>query len=285
MLDAVISFNGESLAGRSGLAGHELELWSLKTGQLVHRLAPPKDSEVWALGFAAGDRLVGYQTADSRPTYPVWDLKTGALLFTIVTEPLKGNQIPELLQVAVSPGGHFVASIDNDKLRIFSTADGSNAADVPLPPARVEDPFGNGHEVKGIAFSPDGGELTAVCDIEHSGKYHIVSWDMATGRVTADYLVPQIKDERGFFHQEVKLEILPDGKGWRFGRQILDRATGETVYRIPLAKDREGAAREGVAIKMLDADHMLVVGTPTMGGGLRIGTATLPRAELRKTSK
>lgn len=182
-------------------------IWNSSTGEVIHRLTEQVDN-VRQLKFTAdGQQLIG---CTGRGSVNVWDAATGTLL-----RSWPGEVSPNLLSVALSPGGTLWATQTGDKSAVVvrDMADGNVVARLPQP-----SPVGN------MEFSADGSRLS-IASADHS----IAVWETNSGHL--------LHTLRGHTEQIHSLAFSPSGKRLASGGQdrlvrIWDVDTGRQAAAI-----------------------------------------------------
>lgn len=164
MHDAAFSPDGRMLASAASNQDTSITLWEVPSGRLLHRLIVTSIDQYWpwtnALAFSPdGQKLA---TVDNRGRLHVWNVSTGAELYSIEAHP--GNH--GATAVAFSDDGKWLASGGSDgAVRISSTEGGHELLSFDtLPPTQRLG--GGGYQgifppgcVAALSFSPDGNYL------------------------------------------------------------------------------------------------------------------------------
>jgi hypothetical protein len=264
------------------------EVWDLRTGKRVGRLAGKIDLEEKAMALSPDGQLLAGKV-DFKDTVGVLSIATKRPVaqvelgrgtpdvfdFLGPDRLVVGSSREKVLEVwdikagrklheiptptpfdprspAISPGSHYlaVASKDDSMLRVYDLQTGQVAGEETLP---KDGAFGQ--DAQGMAFSPDGAELAAV--FESFGKVRILCWKVADGSVAAD---TGFDDKGGikrqFGYEGPAIQWIPGLDAWLvFGEAVIDRTTGQKVYAFPFDRQnyQPGPRRP------LDAGRMLVV--------------------------
>lgn len=212
---AALSPDGSMYAQVKGLGPKaQVAVYDVAKKELRKELATPNAPE-W-MEFLGPDKLLTANGWDKQPT--LWDLKSG-----------EGKKVAATYDVfhkvaAVSPGGKYLAFVQDKKVALLDLAGGEVAGSVDLP----AEPNKLTHSCQGLAFSPDGTRLTALC--EHFQKFHLVTWTLKDGATASD--VP-IELRPNFAYQGPKVVWSPDGEGWLVqGETVVDAQTGKSLWQI-----------------------------------------------------
>ncbi|MFO0956229.1 MAG: hypothetical protein U0800_02050 [Isosphaeraceae bacterium] len=235
-----LSADGAYLAGIV-LARNAVMVIDLKANKELGRFEFPQHNPDY-IDFAGNDRLVlGFFFGNQ---IQVWNLKTGQQVANISLKRFEKEA------AAVSPGGKYVAAVVEQSMHVYGTENGAELGAAPLP--RGE----NNADVKGkgLAFSPDGKELVALC--EAWNKWYITCWDVADGRVIAQH-GPLDKDaiKQPIGYELQAIQWLPKQDGWLvFGEAIIEKESGKKVETLPYGDELKVAAR-----KILNDERALAV--------------------------
>lgn len=223
-----VSPDGQYLAAGAADRQHygKLKLFSFRTGVAVREVecAEPK-THLQTLDFISPTRVVtqafGSPGKGYRYAISVWDVTTGTQVCEI---PAESNYQKGKLDI--SPGGRYLATMDNDTLLAFDLQAGRLAGKLSLKPA-LGDSLG---ALFGMSFAPDGRQLGIVLGSTNS---RVVFFDFAAGKV-ADQIELAGKPPTSSAYKGAAVEWLGD-KGWcLFGGTIIDRATRRVVWNLDL---------------------------------------------------
>jgi WD40 repeat protein/tRNA A-37 threonylcarbamoyl transferase component Bud32 len=156
---------------------HELRIWDVTAGREVCSLAGVGD--VSALAFSPDGRFLGGGGSRSHEGGGVWDAATGQKSVTFKGYPVHN--------VALSPAGDRIASVDGQTVRLWDTTSGQEVLVL------------DGASVAALAFSPDGRRLTGA---DQFGK--VKHWD--TTPLTADV---RLEREAGWYAEDLAATPLP----------------------------------------------------------------------------
>jgi WD40 repeat protein len=138
----------------------------------------------------------------------LWDIESGQMLW-------KQQPTREWVQdVAFSPDGRIAAATYDDRIMLWSAADGQLVREIASPVYR-----------QNIAFSPNGGEFATIGSVKDS---RLVIWDLATGEPIRDL-------DRGTEIED--LFYTPDGSAILIASKdgvltLVDAQTMEVVWQI-----------------------------------------------------
>jgi WD40 repeat protein len=236
-----LSADGTYLAGRVPFKNAVLVL-DLPAGKVLGQLDFPQHKPDY-LDFAGSNRLVlGFSWEKS---IQIWDLTAQRQLATFAVPRLEKDA------TCVSPGGRYVATIAEHALRIHATEDGQELAMEPLPKGE------NNWELngKGLAFSPDGSELAALC--EAFGKLYVIVWQADSGKLLArhgPYDRDTVPQPPGYTAQPI--QWLPRQDGWLVhGESIIEKVSGKKAWNLPFDNDNFKVG----ARKVLNDQRALIV--------------------------
>jgi WD40 repeat protein len=222
-----LSPDGKYLAGRTLGNGTTFDVFATANGQKVqHIQVDPQIVPLTLTDFAGPDQLVTVKNKGQAMQIQVWDLKTGQAMQQINLTKLLFD--PKAF--AVSPGGRYLAILDDGKLLVYDLTRGSKTGEslVPHKPGT----FVSGP--KAMAFSPDGAELAVLFDIPVP---QLLVWDMATGEVSKNHELPKdmkslVPASMTYIHNN--LEWVPDRSGWLlYGFFLVDAVSGVPVWTVP----------------------------------------------------
>lgn len=149
----------------TGGDGGEVNVWDLRTGKLLDKLAV-SDSDVTGVAVSSdGTLIAACADDDESPEIKIWDARTLKLLRT-----LKGHNTG-IYEVAFSPRGNLLASGGRDKTIILWDAATGRVI------RRLE-----GHEdsITSIVFSHDGATLASA---GAAGDKTVRLWEVRTGKL------------------------------------------------------------------------------------------------------
>lgn len=176
------------------------------------------------------------------------------------TEELKNYSLGERLDaanVAISPGGKYVAVPSEEQVNLFELASGRQIGTAPIPKPSQSSNKGN---PRGLAFSPDGRELVGA--FAYQDDLQFVRWNASTGMPLASTLHyrPQLQK---LLDSSEYMVASPAGDCYLLrGRVLIDRATGAPFYAL------EGDD-ELRSPRLLRRDALLGITLTTENGGKR----------------
>ncbi len=237
---------------------------------------PIKGGSVYpTLQFAGNKRLV--RIRQGQPI-DVWTIPSGDLENSIDS--------PKYLQrnsLAVSGGGRFIAMAGRtepgkkDGIRIFDLDEGKLAGVISIASLKLS---GNPTSY-GLSFSPDGRELAGVFHTyENGGKIFLVGWDMTTGEEAFQHEADGKLSGKAVSgtNNSPAVRWFPNQKWlFLFGAFVFDREAGGPIWRVPVDKNRTGAAANVVS-----NSHVLIVTGPYKKKSVK--SVTIPREEIIKAA-
>jgi WD40 repeat protein len=140
----------------------------------------------------------------------------------------------QVYDVALSPDGALLASgsaLTEGVIQVWQTATGKRLLRRPVP---------NGFNVKGLAFTPNGGALALALQGISNDSARVVFWDVATGAEQRQF--PVEKDGAPF---RWMMELSPDGKTLAVGCSnvsLFEAATGKVRHTLSLGAKASATA-------------------------------------------
>jgi WD40 repeat protein len=228
------------------VSGTKLSLLDVTKKKLIGTLAVEengKAAHIATLGFTKPDRLVGLCNIGT--CIKIWEVPSGKLLRSV---PYAKNFLGSTAG-SFSPGGRYVAALDEFLLRdigVYDAETGTRVGLIPAPKAKGSVP-----ELEGVAFSADGTELVV---LYHERTYgadardasRIVVFKLADGSVSDDFdIEPSLPKQLGVSAHLFSLVPYPGGRYWlAHGRAVIDRESRALVQSYPTAlAGRENALR------------------------------------------
>jgi WD40 repeat protein len=238
---STLSPDGRFLLGEHQRAGDTLRALgavSLVSGQFANRFEGVNSVPRFVEFIDEANFVVADRRGREPGTAQVWNVASGKK-----EREFSLSEVGEsAAKFAISPGGRYVTiGMEDGSLRFIDLTDGDLAGEL-----RFEAPRGRSTVPRWLEFSPDGRELVAWHKIGEVGPEPapnscLVCWDLQTGR--------QLK--RHDFSVSLKLGIndigndLPDlvwlgDHGWlAFGRWLIDRESGQVIWRMPRPENFE----------------------------------------------
>lgn len=250
----VLSADGKHFAAK--LWGHNengVRLWSVHDGKAVQTLNPSKEADAIWFDFAGGNELVMLTREKNVNSLSLWLIKEGKQAYSIEL-PKEGFGSERFWVAALSPAGKQAAVISGQSLRIYEVASGKVLGESYLANVGKDKP----HDVRGLAFSPDGMQLATIL---HAWDDHLLTvWDVASGNVVEQLALK--KEPFGHRYEWPRLEWLSDNKGWLVdGRWLYHReAPQEPVYEFPEGEDRRRVLDWSTAVGIA-ADEKIDMGS------------------------
>ncbi len=142
-LAVVFSPDSKILAAAGGIAGQEIKLWNVETGDALPSL---KGHTNWinSIDFSPDGHILASGSTDK--SIRLWDMTTGRLLMVL------NGHTGYINAVAFSPDGRLLASASWDfTVKLWDTATGQE----------VQSLTGHTNRVECVAFSPDGKRLVS----------------------------------------------------------------------------------------------------------------------------
>jgi WD40 repeat protein len=162
-----VSPDGTLLA--AGSAEGEIRLYDARTGALVRVTGSEPCRGVHAVAFAPDGVTIASGGLEMDKTLKTWNVRTGALIQTLLGHGTVGQLYAEINSVAFSPGGKLIASAGRDGQVIVWNLEGGTL---------LHRLGGHRGAAVGLAFAP-GGQMLA-----SGGEDRLIRiWDIASGRL------------------------------------------------------------------------------------------------------
>ena len=224
---------------------NRIGVWDVKAERPHGVVTSGENSDPRLLMFAGLERLIAIGNNDE---LLVWTMPGGEPVGTISLPRIRGSVVAGL-----TPGGRFLALAATEEkrplIRVFNLATGDTAGEINF------EGFGKSPPVcRGIAFSPDGLELAALC--ETSGEAKLFVFRVAKGTLSATIRIAGGLPEQTALGaaQARPLEWFPGRKRWLVdGRSVIDRAAGKVVWYV---SDEDSQ----IPTRVLDEDRVLTLG-------------------------
>jgi RNA polymerase sigma factor (sigma-70 family) len=189
-----LSADGKTVASGEVIATNcEVCVWDVPSGKLLKRL-PTGNMDNWSVALSEDGKWIaagGWVGSDTNKVM-VWELETGKVKYEW-TDP---NVVGSVSALAFSPDGKLVAAggPNDGSIRVWDMQTG-----------KVKHLL-NGHEIRQLAFAPDGGTLASA---GRDGK--VILWDVAKekARIT---LPGHDKDDKGRGPFVLEVAFAPDGR-------------------------------------------------------------------------
>ena len=187
--------------GRFVLCSAPLELWDLKTGQLLRQFTG-HTAGVYAVAFSSDGQYVASGSSDK--TIKLWNVETGKEIQTF------SGHSERVESVAFSPDGRFILSGSLDQtLKTWDVTTGKE----------IRTFSGHSGTINYVAFSPNGRSV-----FSRDSDKTLKIWDLKTGQEIRSF-----SGNQGYFHS---IALSPDG---RFAISAIDT----TVRMLDLISGRE----------------------------------------------
>ncbi|MDR3635897.1 MAG: hypothetical protein P4L84_18990 [Isosphaeraceae bacterium] len=243
-----LSPDGEYFATHTNPVPRTTDIWRVSDATRIGRIADGENIPDVVDFAGPGRLLIGTSYAKQ---FQVWDFTSGKVVTKIAVPATWGV---DRESVALSPGRRFMALAyaQGNKVQVFDLTTGRSVGEAPL------EKEGNANfDCQALAFSPDGTALGGLFTAG-STSTHVMCWDVATGRLEADFRA-EGRDPYGklFSYEGQPLQWLPDQSGWMvYDQAIVERKSGQTVWNLPFDKGRnmvEGPRR------LLDAERLVTL--------------------------
>lgn len=238
-----------------------------------HLAVPSRRNNVVVYDMTSGEVASELSTAAEHVAFasPGVLLLLGSSLW--IHDLKQGKNLHEILvssgeNLAVSPGGRYVAVSANDRVSVYEIKTGEEVGQVKM---KIDSPFG-ASDLK-LAFSPDGTALAAV-----GGRrgVHIAIWNVATGQQELN--TPLESEATGdIWSLDTTVDWLSDNTALLVkGHIVVDRKTGGVLHVFP--------KEDGSEFPRRPISDGRIVGVVTMGAfkPKQFDTAKLPADKLAK---
>ncbi len=199
-------------------------LWDVQTGKLLQRFrAPPLDRPpVGApLAFSPDGKLIALACGDE--AVRVWEVASGKQRHTF------GHLGERITQVAFDPRGKRLAAGGAEgPIRVWD-----------LERDKLVDRWEGTKEILHLAFTADGGQLTALCEVGDNERLGVVAWDTKTGQTPSTEIPDPVVRKSGTLSPDGS-HLLTRDAGGRFC--LLEAMTGKLVTYTEGKFDPNGAA-------------------------------------------
>jgi hypothetical protein len=246
--------------GNSGGA----DVYDVSDGRLYHMTVGDKSRWFENLDFGGPGQVVTLLDVVGKGglelLVQVWDIKTRTELRRF-TAPAQLDAMARLdaNQRAFSAGRRYLALVRRDNVRVllYDLTSGELCGELPLPA---------GSACQGLSFAADGKALAGL--IKAGGVMHLLAWDLATGKKTADHKFDKEPVTNPGAIRGPAVEWLPKGGGWLlYGQALVDAQSGSVYWRIPV----EGA--DGTQPRHIFGDGVLAYVKGDAAGPPREGRA------------
>lgn len=224
MFRQALSADGKILAGfPEEFPKQTLQTFDVATGKTLATLPVEFGGE---FVFFVGNEQVAYRArGGTKRDILIADAKSGKEVGKIPAEAFL------LVPPIVSPGGAYMVIPKQESIVFWNLREGKQVAELTTKVRKPTDVPGASpayFQVRGIAFSPDGGLLAAMSE---GLDARILVWSMKDGQVVQDIMT----DKMTFVAFDgSKIEWLPDESGWLLnGTHVVDRTTGKTIWSMP----------------------------------------------------
>src|SRR5262249_53218345 len=99
----------------TGGSSGTLRLWDLKTKLLQTQMIPPRPHDIWRMTLSPDGKLVASGSSDG--SIDVWDVNARQIRMLQHAHPV------QVVAVAFSPDGHFLASASGRTVKVWSVAE------------------------------------------------------------------------------------------------------------------------------------------------------------------
>jgi WD40 repeat protein len=187
-----------------------ITLLELTSGQTQELAMPMKPDH---LEFLGPDRLLTVAGFDTIIT--VFDTKTGKALKTFRTSHRQAMP-------AVSPGGNYVAVVEDQRLNLYNLKTGDKAQTINIPKPQ---PFG--YRCEALAFAPDGAMIGGL--FKKANQWAVLAWKVDGGAP----VVEEVLELKQPFFDGKRLQWSPDGSAWLVnGEVIVDSQSGKVLWKL-----------------------------------------------------
>ena len=210
------------------------EIWSVAENkkQKTLDLCPTAETVVWSGFLSESQLLTIHEAVPGQVSFRITSLTADPKAPPAAAFP--GPRNVDKRCFSVSPGGRFLAATTKENAILITDLKTKSA------PTRLVPPNSTGL-IKGLSFSPDGTELSAIFVQQGAGRQElnlieIVAWSLADGQLSFEMKDFQIEGSNDFANPTgplIALEWLPDGSAILIGNQTLvDRNTSLVGWRL-----------------------------------------------------
>ena len=233
-----VAFSPDGLVLASGTVGETIKLWDVASGKQL-RTINGHSGGTYRVTFSPDGRLLA--SGGPRDTVEIWDAASWQSLHTLT------GPISYIYSIAFSPDSHSLAWGGTKSIELWDVANGRELHAIGQ--------HGAGPVVLGVAFSPDGSQLTS--SASDSADNAVVVWDVASGR--------ELRTLTGHTAEATSVAISPDGH-WLY--------SGSRDGTIRIWDPRSGALT-ATLIAAREADNWVVVTPDGLFDGSKDGMEKL----------
>jgi hypothetical protein len=272
----ILSPDGKFLAGRAVAQGPGtfIDVVATDNKEKVHRIiVDPDPVTLVFFEFAGPNQMVSVKSTPRANLIQVWNLNTPwpKEQINLATLPLDAGAY------AVSPGGRFLALLDQGRLSVYDLRQAKKVGERPAPPNQGRP----ASTPKTLEFSPDGVELAVLFEMP-DGCPEVLVRDLATGEATKTHHLSNLRKllPTAALYPGPALAWMPDRSGWLlYGFFLVDAVSGATVWTAPVNPELGAPGLR----RVLSPKHLAMVAG--VGPARKVRVLELPRDEIDQAVK